>query len=549
MTILTLNKKELEKNLGKLTEELRKKIDMFGTPIDGENEEELMVEVFPNRPDLLSAPNFVKAISQFIGKKKPTKIKASAPKKDYRVIIDKSVKEVRPFTSCAIVSGLRLNDQKIKEIIDIQEKLHLTIGRKRRKLAIGIYPLEKIKLPITFQAKKPNDIKFRPLEFPREVNGAQILRQHPTGREYGDLLKDAEVYPIFTDAEGKVLSMPPIINSHETGKVSEKTKAVFIECSGFNKDYLDKTLNIIVTSLAEMGGKVYGMEIVDKKEKYKTPNLTPQKMKFKLKDINDTLGLELSEKDARKHLEKMGIEIEKGKDKNLLAIIPPERTDILHWIDLTEEIAIPYGYDNFDAIIPDISTIGEESSKSKQKKVFGQIIAGQEYLECSSFHLVNKKDTKKIYFESKDFIELEDSKTEYNALRMDLLTNLLKILSENSNCQYPQKLFEIGTIFEKEHEGKTEFGITEKENLAIVNCHEKTNFTDIKQTLDYFMKMIDKDYNLLDAEHPAFIPGRCGKIIVDKKEIGFIGEIAPRVLKNWKIGLPVSAMEINIDNL
>ena len=238
MTILTLPRKKLESFIGKLDDKMQNRITMFGTPVESINENEISVEVFPNRPDLLSFQGFTRAFLSYLGKKNPPEYKTEKPEKDFKVIIDKSVKKVRPYTACAIVKNLKFDDEKIEEIIDIQEKLHASYGRNRKKLAIGIYPLEQIKPPIKYYAKKPEEIKFQPLEFPKEITGRQILSQHPTGREYGDLLKDAEVFPIFEDANGEILSMPPIINSEKTGKIKEDTTDVFIECSGFNKEYL-----------------------------------------------------------------------------------------------------------------------------------------------------------------------------------------------------------------------------------------------------------------------------------------------------------------------
>ena len=229
MTVLTLNRKELEEKIGKITKEAEEKINMFGTPIENITDEEFSVDITPNRPDLLSMSGFSRAILAFLGKKPGLKeYKVEQPEKDYKVTIDKSVKKVRPYTACAIVKNLKFTDEKIKEIIDIQEKLHGSYGRDRKKLAIGIYPLEQIKLPIKYLAKKPEDIKFQPLEFPREITGRQILSQHPTGRDYAHLLKDCDLFPIFEDSGGEILSMPPTINSHKTGKISDSTTEVFI---------------------------------------------------------------------------------------------------------------------------------------------------------------------------------------------------------------------------------------------------------------------------------------------------------------------------------
>ena len=544
MTILTLNRKKLEQEIGKIDEKMQDKISMFGTPIEQTTDDEVSIEVFPNRPDLLSFQGFTRALVCFLEKPGLKTYKTEKPEKDYKVIIHKSVKEVRPHTACAIVKDLKLDDEKIKELIDIQEKLHSSYGRNRKKIAIGIYPLETIKLPITFLAKKPEDIKFIPLEFPREINGRQILNQHPAGREYADLLKDKEVFPIFQDANNEILSMPPIINSHKTGKIQESTKDVFIECSGFNLPYLQKALNMIVTAMADMGGKIYSMEIQDKKN-YDSPDLEPEKLAFSIENINKTLGLSLPEKEIIKLLEKMGIGYEKG-----FALIPAYRTDILHEIDLSEEIAIAYGYDKFVPELPSISTIGEENKVAILKRKISEILIGLDLLEISTYHLSTKeKQFKNINI--KEFkqmmIEAEESKTENNILRNSLLADSISILSENSDAQYPQKIFELGRVFFNNE--KNETGISEKENLCISLCSDAANFTEIKQVLDYLIRMLGIEYEIKPIENQSFIDGRCGAIIMDNKETGIIGEINPTVLKNNKIKMPVASLEMSVEEL
>lgn len=549
MTILTVNRKEFERKVGKITPELENKITNMGTPIEEVTDSELSVEVFPNRPDLLSLGNFARAVNQFNGKERVANFKINEPEKDYEVIIEKSVKQVRPHTVCAIVKGMKFNDEKIKEIVDLQEKMHNSIGRRRKKIAIGIYPLDKIKLPIRFIGKKPEDIKFLPLESKGEMNGKQILRGHPTGREYAHLLEGAEVFPIFIDANDEILSMPPIINSEKTGRIDESTKEVFIECSGHNLSYLKKCMNIILSSIYDMGGKIYSMKIKDGVDGgFTTPDMKPFDMEFKIKDIEKTLGIELSEKDVKNYLARMGIGYV-NKDGKSAAQIPCYRADILHWIDLTEEIAIAYGYENFDAIIPEISTIAQEDKMETQKKIVGNILAGCGLLETSTFHITSKSNIKKMHYDFKDFIELEDSKTERDVLRIDLLTNLLQIASENSNASYPQKIFEMGRVFSKTDSEDSETGIKEEERLAISMIDEKISFTELKQVVDYMFKMLDLEYKIENVENSNYIIGRCGKIIVEGKEVGFIGEIAPRVLKNWKIKLPMVSMEISLDFL
>jgi len=548
MTILTVDRKEFEKKVGKIDEKLEKLITDMGTPIEDVTDEEVSVEVFPNRPDLLSMGNFARAVNQFNGKGKVANFKVNAPEKDFTVTIEKSVKSVRPHTVCAIVKGLKFDDSKIKEIVDIQEKLHNSLGRKRRKVAIGVYPLDKIKLPIRFIAKKPSEIKFLPLEARAEMTGAQILRGHPTGRDYAHLLEGYDMYPIFVDADDEVLSMPPIINSEKTGRIDETTKEIFIECSGHNLVYCKKCLNIIVAALAEMGGKVYAMDVKDKQDgNFVSPDMSATEMSFKIGDIEKTLGIKLKEKDVVGYLARMGIGYDKG-----VALIPAYRTDILHWIDLAEEVAIAYGYDNFEPEIPEISTIAYEDPVDKLKRTIGNVMAGLGLLETSSFHLTTKKNVKKMHYEFNDFIEVEDSKTERDVLRIDMLTNLLQIAAENSDAAYPQRTFEMGRVFSREdggqktEDGVSETGVVEEERLAGLMIDESINFTEMKQVLDYLFKMLDVKYEIENVENSNYIIGRCGHILVDGNDIGFIGEIAPRVLKNWKVKFPAVAFEIGL---
>ena len=543
MAIINLNKKQFEKEIGKLDKKMQDKIAMFGTPIEKITNEEIQVEIFPNRPDMLSYQGFKRSFLSFSGKKIGVKkYKISKPKKDYKVIIDSSVKNVRPYTACAIVKGLKLNDEKIKEIIEIQEKLHITIGRKRKKIAIGIYPLEKIKLPITFKALEPDKIKFIPLEIDKEMSGLQILQRHPAGRDYAHLLVGRAKFPIFIDAEKNILSMPPIINSQLTGKITEKTKDIFIECSGFDFSVLKKCLNIIVTSLADMSGKIYQMELIYRKKEI-TPDLTLEKTKISLENTNKLLGLNLNEKQLSKLIEKMGHNYNKGIVKT-----PAWRTDILHEVDLIEDVAIAYGYENFTPEIPKISNIGQENVKEIIKRKISEIFSGLKMLEVSNYHLTNKKDefTKMGIFkkQEKDFIEVEESKTDYSILRKYLTPYLLKNLSENIDSEYPQSIFEIGKVFQLNGEK-----INEKENLAVAIA--PGNFTEIKQIIEYLFKMANMEIKFKESEEfpPHFIEGRVANIKINNKEIGFAGEIHPKILKNWKIKMPVAVFEIELEEV
>jgi len=539
MAIVKVPKKEIEKYV-KLTEENIERMNLMGIPIESIRDEEIEVEVMPNRPDALSIQGYLRALKAYFGKESGLKkYKLKKPEKNYEVKVDCSLKDIRPYTACAIIKNLKFDDEKIKEIIDIQEKMHSTVGRNRKKVAIGIYPLEKISLPIKFEAIKPKEIRFVPLDSEREMNGLEILQSHPKGREYAHLLEGMEKFPVFKDQKGKILSMPPIINSNDTGKISESTTEIFIECSGSDFEILQKTLNIIATVFAEMGGTIYQMEVNYGKKEI-TPDLTPSRMKISLENANKLLGLSLKEKDLEALLPKMGYDYHKGYVK-----IPAWRMDILHEVDIIEDIAIAYGYDRLEPEIPKIATVGEESKESRLRNIATDILTGLGLIEASSYHLIKDEEIK--FTDIKDRIELENSKTEYKFLRSNLLIPILRIISENKDKEYPQRIFEIGTVFLKEGGQKTETGIAEKENLIV--AYTPGNFTELKEALEYLFKMLGTGYSVREGSKKGFIEGRTGEILFGGKSIGYIGEIHPDTLRAMNLKLPCTVFEISLNEI
>jgi phenylalanyl-tRNA synthetase beta chain len=536
MAIINVPIKEIEK-IAKFNEETIEKINLMGTPVESVKENEIEVEILPNRPDMFSVQGFLRALKSYLNIEPGLKeYDLKKPEKNFKVIIKDSLKNIRPFTACSIVKNLKFNDEKIKQLIDLQERLHSTLGRNRKKMAIGIYPLEKINLPITFEARKPNEIRFIPLDEKRMMNGFEILEKHPTGREYSHLLTNLEKFPVFVDASGKILSMPPIINSDETGKITESTKDVFIECSGFDLSLLKKTLNIIVTTLADMNGVIYQMNLeYDKKET--TPDLSLRELKISLNNINKLIGLNLKEEEISKLLLKMGYNY---KDKK--AIIPAWRTDILHEVDIIEDVAIAYGYNNLEPESPSISTIGEESEEEKFNSKIAEILVGMGLIEVSSYNLVKENEIE--FFNDNKILEVENSKTEYKLLRPNLIIPILRIFSENKHNEYPQNIFEIGTAFKKENSS-----VIEEEKLIVGLCDHNSNFTQIKQVLESLSDSLGLKYEIKEQDNDIFILGRAGIIKIKNKEIAIIGEVNPKVLENFNIDLPVSLFELNLTEL
>lgn len=546
MPTIELNRNVIEKILGKRLpdKELRERISMFGTPVEELTKDEIKVEVFPNRPDLLSERGFGRAFASFLGIKKGLK-EYSIKDSKQKVIVDGSVSKVRPFTVCAIVNGINFNDETIKEVIKIQEKLHITYGRNRKRCAIGVYPLEKISFPVRYLAKKPEEIRFRPLDGKSVMNGRQILETHPTGREHKHLLKNEDVYPVFIDSTNKILSMPPIINSDDVGKVDVKTKNVFVECTGFDLNVLKKCLNMIVCALSDIGGEIYSVNVEYKGKTVKTPDLNPEKLKLDISYVNKRLGLNLKDGEIKTLLEKMGFGYSSGN-----ALIPAYRTDIIHQIDLVEDIAIAYGYDNFVEEIPRISTIGREDDFERFKGRVANILVGMGFDEMNSTNIIDERTQKdKMLSATKPVMLFNSLTSEYNSLRNMILPGLLSALQQNKNSEYPQNIFEIGNVFKFDKTGKSETGIIENTRVCVALCHKNAGFTEVRQKFDRLMNLIGVNYGVNIGEHNSFIPGRVARASVNGVDVAYFGEINPHVIVNFGLNMPVAAFELNLTEL
>ena len=239
----------------------------------------------------------------------------------------------------------------------------------------------------------------------------------------------------------------------------------------------------------------------------------------------------------------MGYGYEKGH-----ALIPCYRPDVIHAVDLAEDIAIAYGYENFRAEIPTKGTVAQEDSFEKFRKKVSYLLVGLNLLELSSYHISSKNSQLKMMnHEIEDYIELENSKSdEYNIMRYSILANLMQVLKENTHNEYPQNIFESGYTFKT---GNSETGVVEESKLSVVLCDRDTDYTKARQILDYIIASLGLKCSIKESKHPSFIDGRAGKIICGKSEIGIIGELSPKIITNFEVEMPVSAFEINLTAL
>jgi phenylalanyl-tRNA synthetase beta chain len=527
--------------------ELLDLLPYVGLDIEGLDNQAIRVEYNPNRPDFASPYGIIRALKGILD------IETGIPKfrlfKNgiYKIHVESSVKQVRPIIVSLVAKKNNVHDNEaIRQLISMQEDLHNGIGRKRKKASIGIHDLDSIKFPITYKTVS-DDFSFVPLGEVSSFTIKQILNEFDIGRQYRHILDNSNRYPLIIDADNNVLSFPPIINGNVT-KVTPKTNNLFIEITANNQKAADDILAILSITFQDIGFEIHNVSINSSGVIHFTPRLETRSIEVDISYINSMLGLELNKKDIVHFLKKSRLDAHLAGDDIITCIVPRYRTDILHTIDIVEEVAIGYGIYNLKPRMSAWTSIGQKSSLSIYFDIIRRTLAGLNMLEVVNFSLVNKKSQYELMGLKvpDNVLSVDATKSEdHELLRESIIPSLLQSLSHNVHSQYPQRLFEIGTVF---HLDNT---IKESWCMAAVIAHNNADFTEIKSIMQTFLKMaFDKDIFTQENTNPFFIKGRSATVLLDKTSIiGIIGEITPLAIDNFKIRVPVSAFELNLSQL
>jgi phenylalanyl-tRNA synthetase beta chain len=536
---------ELNKYVGKKlsVEEIENTLIDLGMDIKGKSDEkdiEFKIEITAEKMEYISSIGIARAIQHFMGIKKKIK-KYEIKKGKYEIKYDNSLEKVRPKIVGAIIRNFDVTEENLDKIIEIQEKIHDSFGRNRKKVSIGVYPLKEIEFPITFKGEKPNKIKFRPLESEKEMSAEEILEKHEIGKKYAHLIKNSEVYPILVDSKNKILSMPPIINSYETGRVVPGKNDLFIDCTGHNLTHLDNVLKVLVTTLIEISGEVESVVVDYGKEKYEL-NLDNTKDKIDINFVNEIIGIKITPQETEKLLEKMCYKVNEIKDNIIEIEIPPFRSDVWHDVDIADDIARAYGYNNIKPKLPEITSNGELLKKSLNKEKISENLIGMGFIELYTYMLTSTEvQYNKMKRKNENIIKIIDSAEEgINTVRTLILPENLISLNINRKNNYPQKVFENGFTIQNDEN---------QEHLCVSIADPKANYTKIKEVFDLLNKINNWNLEIKEKEFPFLIKGRSAAVIYKNKEIGFIGEIHPEILDNFGLLVPVTSFELNIKEI
>ena len=532
------------------TEYLADNLPLLGTDIDKCDAETLDIEIFPNRPDLLSGETLSRAIRNFIHHA-PATPNLVVKKGDLELIVDSELKEIRPVILGAVVRGVNPGSSKIesdafiKSLMDHQEKLHFALGRGRKRASIGVHDLAKIKPPFLVKAVT-NDTQFTPLSMDDEMSIKQILLEHPKGIDYAHLLDGLEKYPVIVDAESRILSFPPIINGDHT-TVTADTTEFFIDVTGWDYRSCEACLMLIAMQLEEYGGTIESVKVTSCDGLVKhLPNGDAIEHKLPTQLLNGLIGDTLEENQISSAINRMGGTLISKDDEYIKLSMPRWRFDILHPVDLLEDIAIGHGYENLGT---DIAKSPMTAVPRKDNNILRRIrdsMQGLGMMQIQSLTLSNDLDqfTLMRWDNVGEVTRITNPITiDHTLLRQYLMPGLLRLLSSNRHHDLPQSVYELGTVVRGHHNST---------RLAFLVAERSGGFAAIRGKIQAFLRDLgSQDHEIVplpDNEGP-WLAGRAAKVSVNGIHIGCFREIDPNVAEQFELKVPLNGAEFSVDQI
>nr|CAG4647781.1 EOG090X03QT [Moina brachiata]SVE92925.1 EOG090X03QT [Moina brachiata] len=522
------------------------------------------IEIPANRYDLLCVEGLSQALRVFLGKSPCPTFKTVIPAQGcQRLIVKPSTGQIRPFAVAAVLRNVTFNSDRYASFIDLQDKLHQNLCRKRTLVAIGTHDLDTIQGPFTYEALPPTSIKFKPLNQEKEYTAAELMDLYANEshlKQYLHIIKDSPVYPVIKDKNGVVLSLPPIING-EHSKISLDTKNIFIECTATDLTKARVVLDTLVSMFSCYCSEPFTVEKCEVESPSGDVNMYP-KLENRIesvdaKKVNSMVGIDITPERIATLLTQMCLNTTVQPD-GITVEIPPTRHDIIHACDIYEDVAIAYGYNNIVRTLPKTNTIASQLPINKLSDLLREQLAQAGFTEALTFSLCSREDISdkiKKPLSAIPVVQISNPKAlEFQVARTTLLPGLLKTIAANKKMPLPLKVFEVSDIVVKNP--AVGVGAQNIRHLCAVNYNKSPGFEVVHGLLDRIMQLLeikftngsdDQGYYLKATDDETFFPGRCAEIIVNGKKAGVLGVLHPEVITSFELGYPCAAVELNIE--
>ena len=547
-------------------EQVNDELPLLGTDIDSCNEEHLDIEIFPDRPDLLSGETLAYAMVNFLHGAPPSpdlNVKPSG----LSMTVDEELKTIRPVIYGAVVRDVDVPEDEeatelfIKGLMDHQEKLHFALGRGRQRASIGVHDLANLAPPFRVQAV-PGSHSFTPLASEKAMTLTEILHEHPKGVDYAHLLDGMDHFPLIVDQNHDVLSFPPIINGEHT-TVTGKTRDFFVDVTGWDERACEAALMLVCLQLTQRGGSIEsvdiatcnGEQITMPKGEGKTHSVPEELVQnllgrsFSDEEIHTAIGRmggrfdgrQPAPSDAPKHSNSMAVA--RAGTAELMFTMPRWRFDLLHPVDLVEELAIGHGYEDLGTDVPKATLTAQPRGDHHMRRRLRDAMQGMGMMQIQSLTLSNEIDqfTNMRWTPNHEVTAITNPITiDHTILRQHLLPGLLKLLAGNRHHDLPQSVYELGTLVRDHHNTA---------RLAFITAERSGGFAAVRgriQALCNDLGVKHWEAQPMEAGEGPWLNGRGAKLIIAGTWVGCFGELDPAVASLYDLRVPLNGAELDV---
>ena len=551
-------------------------LPFLGLDIESEDNDSVRIEYSPNRPDYSTDIGISLGMQGLLNIQTGAVTPKIVDNNRYIITIDDTVSHIRPFVTMIMAKNGSLDGHAIKQMMAMQEDLHFGIGRNRKKAAIGMHDADKIRFPLIYTTVS-RDHQFVPLHTNgKQMSISQMLNTTKTGIQYSHLIASSpDKAQVILDADGKTVSVPPIINADITA-LTTKTRDILVDITGNSREDIEEVLAVVSITLQAAGFSLETVHISGEATNNRTPTLSSKSMMIPASLVNKRLGVEMTPHEIVLALQRARLdaricvgsnedinngEANSKKDRCMIQCdIPPHRFDIVGSMDVVEEAALGYGIYNLEPTLPPSLVIGQGSKVASKYRSINLAMIGLGYTEALNSSLTSPRVLYKMAGRQQQqqqqqqpptdnnnkMISVLDPKSgEHAILRDCILPELLENISRNIHEPYPQHLFETGSIFVI-NDNK----VTEKTNLAVISAHHNANYSYIKSIMQSALSTACNitDLKTIGTQNHIFEDGHCADIVLDGKIIGNIGEINHTVVTNNRIRVPIVGFEVTLSD-
>ena len=515
------------------------------------------IEIPANRYDLLCVEGLSAALRVFLNiSAVPHYVLEEAQES---ITIEAPTLAVRPFVVCALLQGVTFDQQRFKSFIDLQDKLHANICRKRTLVAVGTHDYDTLKGPFRYTALPPNEIRFKALNQTQELTATELMELYQKDlklKHFLHIIQDQPCYPVILDSRGVVLSMPPIINGDHS-RITLNTKNVLVECTATDLTKARIVLNVITATFSQYCTQPFHIQtvrVIDSKGRtHITPVAEERAVRVASKYLSSVVGAQISAEQSASLLSRMCLpSVAEGEE--IVVRVPMTRPDVLHPCDIAEDVAIAYGYNNIVKVIPRVATTGKQQPINHMSDLMRQEVAQAGFSEVLTFVLQSLRENYTLMRKQPDnkAVVIDNPRSvDFEVPRTSLLPGLLRTLANNKAQELPVRLFELSDVVHAAPELPSR--TRNVRLLSAVYCNQAADFEVVHGLLDVALGKLGlahkKDYVLRRSADESFFPGFQAEVVVRERVVGILGIIHPEVLANFDLQYPVSALELDFQTL